>query len=99
MTEQMLCTFETKISRRIHGPTQHKGRWRPRWNGEIYNSYKDVNIVDDIKIRRLWVGRIARVEAERVPKKFLMGNFIIKDQWDNQDQDGRTSSGETHRRS
>ena len=28
-----------------------------------------------------------------------MGNFIIKDLWDNQEQDGRKSSGETHHRS
>jgi hypothetical protein len=33
------------------------------------------------------------------PKKFLMGDFITKDQWENQEQDGRTSSGETHHRS
>ena len=26
-------------------------------------------------------------------KKFLMGNFIIKDRWDKQEKDGRTSSG------
>ena len=49
----MLCPFETKISRRINGPAQDKGRWSPRWNCEIYNFYKDLNIVDGIKIRRL----------------------------------------------
>ena len=27
-----------------------------------------------------------------------MGNFIIKDQWENQEQDGRMSSGGTHLR-
>jgi hypothetical protein len=32
--------------------------------------------VEDIKIRRLkWMGRIIRMEAERIPKKFLNGNF------------------------
>jgi hypothetical protein len=25
-------------------------------------------------------------------KRFLMGNFIIQDQWENQEHDGRTSS-------
>jgi hypothetical protein len=100
MTEQILCAFETKISRRIHGPTQDKGRWRPRRNGGIYNLYKDLNIVDDIKTRRLgWAEHIVRMEDERTPKKLLMGNFIVKEMWDNQEQDGRTSSGETHHRS
>ena len=49
--------------RRIYGPTQYKGHWHPRWNSEIYNLYKDLNIVDNIKIRRLgWAGHIIRME-------------------------------------
>jgi hypothetical protein len=32
--------------------------------------------VEDIKIRRLeWAGHIKRMEEERIPKKFLNGNF------------------------
>ena len=35
-----------------------------------------INIVEDIKIRRLeWVGHIIRMEEERIPKKVLNGNF------------------------
>jgi hypothetical protein len=37
------------------------------------------------------------VEDERIPKKFLMLNFIIKDQRENKEQVGRRSSGGTHR--
>jgi hypothetical protein len=41
-----------------------------------------------------------RIEAEMIPpKKFLMGNFIIYDQWENQEHDGRMSSGGTRHRS
>jgi hypothetical protein len=77
MTEQMLCTFESKL-RRIYGPIQDKRRWRSRWNSEICNLYKVLNIVDDIKIGRMgWAGHVARMEDERV----LMRNFIIQDQW------------------
>ena len=57
---------------------QHKrgGRWRPRWNSELYTLYKDLNIVEDIKIRRLgWAGHIMRMEEERIPKKILNGTF------------------------
>ena len=73
----MLCTFESKL-RRICGPIHDKRRRRLRWNSEIYNLYKVLNIVDDIKITRIgWAGRVARMEGESV----LMGNFIIQDQW------------------
>jgi len=46
MTERMVHAFERKILGRVYA-------WRCRWNSEIYGLYKDLNIVDDIKIRRL----------------------------------------------
>jgi hypothetical protein len=52
-SEQMLNTFERKILRRIYGPTHEGGYWRPRWNNELYSLYKEPNIVEGIKIRRL----------------------------------------------
>ena len=51
MKEQILCTFERKILRRIYGPIQDKGHWIPGWNSDIYNLYKYLNIVDNTKIR------------------------------------------------
>jgi hypothetical protein len=72
----MLQTFERKILRRIYDPTQEEGCWRPRWNNELYRLYNDLNIVEDIKIRRLgWAGHIIRMEEERIPKKVLNGKF------------------------
>jgi hypothetical protein len=47
----MLNTFKRKILRRIYGPTQEGGRWRPRWNNELYTLYKDLNIVEDKNYR------------------------------------------------
>jgi hypothetical protein len=72
----MLKMFERKILRRICGPA-HEGRsWRPRWNNELYSLYKELNIVEDIKIRRLeWAGHIIRMEEEMIPKMVLNGNF------------------------
>jgi hypothetical protein len=59
---------------RTHGSIQEKGHWQSRWNSEIYSLYKDLNIVDDTKIRRLgWVGHIIRMEEKRIPKKILNG--------------------------
>ena len=66
----MLNTFERKILRRIYGPTQEGGRWRPRWNSELYSLYNEPNTVEDIKIRRLgWEGHTIRMGEERIPKK------------------------------
>jgi hypothetical protein len=95
----MLCTIERKILRKIYGPIPDKGRWSPRWNSEICNLYKDLNVVDDIQIRRLGrASHIIRMVSERIPKKVLVGNFIIQDQREDQEQVG-TSSGRTHPRS
>jgi hypothetical protein len=72
----MLNTFERKILRRIYGPTQERGCWHPGWNNELYSLYKEPNIVENIKTTRLeWAGHIIRMEEERIPKKFLNGNF------------------------
>jgi hypothetical protein len=58
---------------------------------------KVLNIMVSIKIRRLgWADHVMGVEDERIQKSFFMGNFIIQDQWENQEQDGRYSSGGTH---
>jgi hypothetical protein len=48
-----------------------------RWNNELYGLYKDPNIVEDIKYRRLgWAGHIVRMEERRIPKMVLNGNFL-----------------------
>jgi len=57
---------------------QHKkwGRWRPRWNSELYSLYNEPNIVEDVKIRILgWAGHIIRREEGRIAKNVLNGNF------------------------
>ena len=69
MTEHMLHVFERKILRRMYGPIQEKGCWCRTWNSEIYGLYKDLNIVDDIKIIRVgWTGHVIRMEEERISK-------------------------------
>jgi hypothetical protein len=55
-------------------PTQEQGCWHPRWNNELYRLHNDLNIVEDIKIRRLrWAGHI--IMERRIPKKVLNGKF------------------------
>ena len=67
--------MKAKILRRIYGPTQVGGRWRPKWNSELYSLYSEPNIVEDTKIRLRWAGHIVRMEEERIPKKGLRANF------------------------
>jgi hypothetical protein len=71
----MLNAFEI-IYCEEYDPIQQGKRWRPRWNTKLYSLYKEPNIVEKIKIRRLrWVGHIMRKEEERIPKKVLNGSF------------------------
>jgi hypothetical protein len=57
-----------KYSEEFTAQCKIKGSWRPRWNTAMHNLYKDINIVDDIKIRRLgWAGHIIRMEDESIP--------------------------------
>ena len=75
--------------RRIYGPTQEGGRWRPRWNSELYGLYNEPNIVEDMKIRILgWPGYVISMEEERIPKKVLNGNFYTINHWEDQEPDG-----------
>jgi len=47
-------------------------------DSELSSLYDELNILGDIKIRRLgWAGHIIRMEEERPPKKVLNGNFHI----------------------
>jgi hypothetical protein len=47
----------------MYGPTYEGGCWCPRWNNELYSLYKEPDIVEGIKIRRLeWAGHIIRME-------------------------------------
>jgi hypothetical protein len=74
----MLNTFERKILRKMYGPIKEGRCWRPRWNNELHNLYKELNIVEDIRIRRLGWGRaghIIKMEEERIPKRVFNGNF------------------------
>jgi hypothetical protein len=83
----------------MYGPTQEEGCWCPRWNNELYRSYNDLNVVEDIKIRRLgWAGHIIRTEEGRIPKMFLNGIFHNTNQWEDQESDGRMLCRRVHYR-
>jgi hypothetical protein len=60
-------TFERKMLRRIYGPINENGQWRCRYNTELYELYKDIDMVNDVKLRRLqWAGHVIRMSEERI---------------------------------
>lgn len=68
--ENDLLTFERKILRRIIGPVKDGDRWRIRKNREIYELYKDIDVVRFVQLGRLsWAGHVARMSADEIPRK------------------------------
>lgn len=56
-----------------------------------------VVVLDQLRLE--CAGHITRMEDECIPEKLLNGKFCNKKQMEEQEQDGRTSSGGTHHRS
>jgi hypothetical protein len=70
----MLNAFEKKVSRKIYGPVLDNGQWQNTYNHEIYNSYTEMELTKNIRLRRLqWMGNDTRMKNEKVPKKALKG--------------------------
>jgi hypothetical protein len=57
--------FERKILRRIYGPVNEGGRWRIRYNDELYQLFNEPEIVKEVKSRRVrWLGHLFRTEEQ-----------------------------------
>ena len=66
------------------------GDWRKLHNEELNDLYCSPNIVRVIKPRRMrWAGHVARMEEGRGGHKVLVGNLKVRDNWGDQDVDGR----------
>ena len=62
MDTKRLGTWERKILRWIYGQGVKQGIWRIRNNQEFSELYKDLDIVADIKKKRLeWIGHVVRL--------------------------------------
>jgi hypothetical protein len=58
--------------RRIYGPVVEQGMWRIRSNQEMRNVYKDLNMVTDIKGKRLeWIGHVVRMDQGVIVKNIF----------------------------
>jgi hypothetical protein len=69
-----LNAWKRKILRRLYGPVVEKGMWRIRSYQELGALNRDLDIVTDIKKRRLeWIGHVVRMEHGRMVKKIFEG--------------------------
>jgi hypothetical protein len=60
--------FENRVQRRIFGPKREEvtGEWRKLHNGELHNFYSSLDIIRQIKSRRMrWAGNVARMGKGR----------------------------------
>ena len=74
--EKELLIFERKVLRRIFGPVKVGNSWRRRTNREVYELYKDGDLMKYIKLGRLrWAGHVARMPEERIPRRVLDGRL------------------------
>jgi hypothetical protein len=70
--EQRLSLFERKVLRCIFGAKQQNGTWRRRYNYELYETFKEPNIVNYVKVKRLsWAGHRMRMINDRTIKKIF----------------------------
>jgi hypothetical protein len=75
-TEKMLMTWDRKILRKIHGPTNENGRRRSKTNAELITKYKSQDIITVGKIRRLELLRhVIRMDETRSVKKIFEGKL------------------------
>jgi hypothetical protein len=67
--------FENRVLRRIFGPKRDDvtEEWRKLQNEELHNLYWSLNIIRQIKSRRMsWVGHVASMGIERKVYRVLV---------------------------
>jgi hypothetical protein len=68
--------FENRVLRRIFGPKREEvtGEWRNLHKGELHNLYSSLDIIRQIKPRRMrWAGHVARMGEGRNVYRVLVG--------------------------
>jgi len=63
-----LRVSENRVLRRVYGPKRKEvpGDWRRLHNEELLNLYASLNVIREIKSRRMgWAGRLTRMGDEK----------------------------------
>ena len=80
--EEQLHVFGRRILRKIFDPICDNGKWRIRYNSELYSIYTHPDIIKTIKISKLRrTGHIMRIPEENPVKKLRWLDGVKKDPW------------------
>jgi hypothetical protein len=72
INERRLGLFERRVLRCIFGAKRENGTWRKGYNYELYEMFKDSDIVVYIKAKKLaWAGHLTCMSDERTLKKIF----------------------------
>ena len=75
--ENALGVFERKILRVIFGPKKEGDFYKSRGNAELYQLYREADIVRRIKVNRLrWAGHVVRRPIEAPINKVFKSDFL-----------------------
>jgi hypothetical protein len=74
-SEDDINSFERKILRRIFWPVNENGQWRNRYNKELYELYRDLDLGTFVKLKRL---HVQRLPLDRIAKKDLGATFTSR---------------------
>ncbi|GFS52037.1 uncharacterized protein TNCV_1104691 [Trichonephila clavipes] len=70
LTDENISIYERKILRFVFGGIQENGTWRKRSNLELYQSYKESDIVNFMVIQRIkWTRHVVRMDQNCTTKK------------------------------
>ena len=82
--------MKKKVLRCIFGAKQEKVTWRTRYNYELYETFKEPNIVTYIKVKRLArAGHLVRMNNDRTLKKYSTANQMEQEVLEGRNFDGR----------
>lgn len=71
-SEKKLQVFENIILRRICEPIQENGEWKLRKNRELRTLYKDPDVIEIVKSKRLkWLGQVQRREHQIIKRGWI----------------------------
>jgi hypothetical protein len=77
-----LNAWERKILRCMYGPVVEQGKWRIDTNNELWELYKDLDTVADVKKKRMeWTGYLARIGCGEVVTEVLKNEVEGRIRW------------------
>ena len=87
--KNLLLVFERKILRMIFGPVCDSDGWGSRFNDELYQMYRDKNIISKIhQQQKRWLGHAYRMQENDPPRRIAFGKVDGRRRQGSHDFDG-----------